>query len=202
MSIDIVERLENWRGDWSEGELLHDDAMDAIDVIKELRAQLQSARQSELERCGLCTPFGKCTKHFIQSQISTQEARQAEQEPVAWVRMKDGKIDWAEDCLYASNKEADFDQYEGGYTCVPLFTSPITNSDAVDAVTRKLQAYPTLAKFFDKHALGSKVKPSCLACGSDKNEIATRHLELPDIYICDKCVEAIAKDKAMLDAAP
>lgn len=54
------------------------------------------------------------------------------------------------------------------------------------AELRMLQAYPQLAAFFDKYALGSKVAPSCFGCGHVRPR-STQHAELPDIYLCVEC---------------
>lgn len=47
--------------------------------------------------------------------------------------------------------------------------------------------------FWDKHAKGSMLCPSCLMCGAAcaKEQWAIRHAELPDIYICACCVEKV-----------
>lgn len=52
---------------------------------------------------------------------------------------------------------------------------------------------PTAWAFFNKHSLGSKLPPSCLVCGqvpADVEDIAIRHMELPSIIVCLKCLEA------------
>ncbi len=47
-------------------------------------------------------------------------------------------------------------------------------------------------EFWEKHALGSKLCPSCLLCGQQRprEQWAIQHGELPDIYICEPCVTA------------
>lgn len=42
-------------------------------------------------------------------------------------------------------------------------------------------------KFYDKHATGAMLAPSCLCCGQLPEEIAITHLELPGIVVCRKC---------------
>lgn len=48
-------------------------------------------------------------------------------------------------------------------------------------------------EFYRKHATGSLLAPSCFGCGGTwmGEEGATRHLELPDIFLCAKCADAI-----------
>lgn len=55
---------------------------------------------------------------------------------------------------------------------------------------RMLHDYPKLLQFFERHALGSKMPPSCLGCGQDK-PFSTKHMDLPDIGLCADCVAAI-----------
>lgn len=53
---------------------------------------------------------------------------------------------------------------------------------------------PRAWDFFRKHAIGSKMCPSCLACGHqafDRADWWITHGELPDIYICKTCVEKL-----------
>ncbi len=47
-------------------------------------------------------------------------------------------------------------------------------------------------EFWERHALGSKLCPSCMLCGHQRprGEWAITHMELPDIYICRPCVDA------------
>jgi hypothetical protein len=53
--------------------------------------------------------------------------------------------------------------------------------------------FPHLSEFYAKHALGSKLAPSCLTCGKgDVTEPAIRHLELPDIVVCAECAEKLS----------
>lgn len=53
---------------------------------------------------------------------------------------------------------------------------------------------PKFKDFYMKHAMGSKLCPSCLLCGKQRfnraEEWAITHAELPDIYICKPCVDA------------
>lgn len=58
---------------------------------------------------------------------------------------------------------------------------------AVLTTDRMVHDFPTLQAFYVKHALGSKTKPSCFKCGSIEHKPAIKHLELPDIYICETC---------------
>jgi len=48
---------------------------------------------------------------------------------------------------------------------------------------------PTFRKFWERHAMLSKVCPSCLLCGqqSDPANAAITHAELPNIFICQPC---------------
>jgi len=69
--------------------------------------------------------------HNLEETVSAHAitSMQTEQ-PVAWVRMRDGNIDWAEDCLFADEHEFDDGDFEDdGLTCVPLYThpSPVTS---------------------------------------------------------------------------
>lgn len=45
-------------------------------------------------------------------------------------------------------------------------------------------------EFHRRHAMGSKAMPSCLCCGKLPEEIAIRHMELPNILICKVCRDA------------
>ncbi|MFD1121871.1 hypothetical protein ACFQ2T_05100 [Methylophilus flavus] len=66
----------------------------------------------------------------------------------------------------------------------PLFAHAMPKSEAEQ---RMLHDYPKLLDFFTKYAMGRKIKSSCFKCGSNRNNPAITHLELPDIYICDVC---------------
>ena len=47
---------------------------------------------------------------------------------------------------------------------------------------------PILHKFFDKHALGSKLAPSCLVCGQTLTDSpGIGHMELSGVVICKTC---------------
>jgi hypothetical protein len=53
---------------------------------------------------------------------------------------------------------------------------------------------PKAWAFYDKHAIGLKPCPSCLACGKqepDPSKWAIKHMELPNIYICETCATAL-----------
>lgn len=53
---------------------------------------------------------------------------------------------------------------------------------------------PVFHEFYSKHAVGSKLPPSCLVCGHaqpDREEWAIQHMELPNIIVCRAC-----RDKA------
>lgn len=50
-----------------------------------------------------------------------------------------------------------------------------------------------LRKFFDKHALGLLVAPSCLKCGQSK-PFTIKHMELPNIGLCASCSEQDADE--------
>lgn len=67
--------------------------------------------------------YGEVTEHIATLDAALTALRE-QGEPVAWVRMRNGEIDWSEDCLYPT-KEDDAD-YEGeeGYTVVPLYAAP------------------------------------------------------------------------------
>lgn len=41
--------------------------------------------------------------------------------------------------------------------------------------------------FHRRHAVGSLAAPSCLCCGKLPEEVAVKHMELPNIVICKKC---------------
>lgn len=64
-----------------------------------------------------------------------------------------------------------------------------------DAAIHKTDC-PTFRAFWEKHALGSKLPPSCLCCGQVKGNRAIQHAELPDIYICDDCRTAAMQSEA------
>ena len=57
-------------------------------------------------------------------------------------------------------------------------------------VERMVQAFPRLMDFFSKHALPSLSAPSCIGCGHVGKPTIT-HMELPNVYLCTKCVAAI-----------
>ncbi len=80
------------------------------------------------------------------------------------------------------------------YADLPSGTQLYLQGDRVKGVSdsekRMLQSYPTMARFFDKYALGGKLKPSCFMCGSNEHEPSIKHLELPDIHVCKHCVES------------
>jgi hypothetical protein len=71
---------------------------------------------------------------------------------------------------------------------LPAIPSPAEQG----ARERMMQAFPTLADFYDKHALGPKLPPSCLCCGHSMagRETAIQHAELPGIVICRQCRDA------------
>lgn len=55
--------------------------------------------------------------------------------------------------------------------------------------------FPTYAAFFNRHALGSKLPPSCLVCGQaqpSRDTWAIINMELPNIIVCTTC-----RDKAI-----
>lgn len=59
-------------------------------------------------------------------------------EPVAWIRMRDGEIDWGEDCLYSSEQDFyDFPQDIEGLTCKPLYLHPFSISTEPVAYCRR-----------------------------------------------------------------
>jgi hypothetical protein len=93
---------------------------------------------------------------------------------------------------------------------LPAIPSPAEQG----ARERMMQAFPTLADFYDKHALGPKLPPSCLCCGHSMagRETAIQHAELPGIVICRQCRDAtlaplaagrvgVAVDDAMVERA-
>ena len=49
----------------------------------------------------------------------------------------------------------------------------------------------TMRPFFNEHALGPKMRPSCLVCGrNDYKAVAVSHAELPGMVVCDTCKSA------------
>ena len=63
---------------------------------------------------------------------------------------------------------------------------------------------PKVWEFFLRWSAGSKVCPSCLLCGQQRHDPADwkiRHAVLPDIYICNVCVDA-ARTPTSAIAAP
>lgn len=51
----------------------------------------------------------------------------------------------------------------------------------------------TMQPFFEKYAIGPKLRPSCLVCGGAVvSEPAITHAELPGIWVCVPCYEACA----------
>jgi hypothetical protein len=67
--------------------------------------------------------------------------------------------------------------------------------------TGEEQAARTYKDFWDRHAKGSMLCPSCLLCGHQRprEQWSITHGELPDIYICKPCVDA-ARRPALPDA--
>jgi hypothetical protein len=55
--------------------------------------------------------------------------------------------------------------------------------------------------FYDKHALGPMMAPSCLVCGQLPDKVAIQHMELPGVVVCEKCRTA-AKPQAPAVAVP
>lgn len=65
---------------------------------------------------------------------------------------------------------------------------------SVPSSERRTDLDATALEFWRKHALGSKLCPSCLACGHqafDRADWWITHGELPDVYICKGCVEKL-----------
>ena len=59
---------------------------------------------------------------------------------------------------------------------------------------------PTAWAFFNKHALGSMLPPSCLVCGHsqpNREEWGITHAELPNIIVCLKCRDAASARSAI-----
>jgi len=55
-------------------------------------------------------------------------------EPLLYVRMRDGEVDWSEDCVSPDTSCGDSYELEEGYTAVPLYAAPVTPvGDEVDA---------------------------------------------------------------------
>lgn len=56
-----------------------------------------------------------------------------------------------------------------------------------------------LLRFFNKHGLPSMVAESCLTCGHTLTDVAyIRHAELPNVVVCQSCVESIRAAAAKL----
>ena len=47
-------------------------------------------------------------------------------EPLLYARMRDGEVDWSEDCVSPDNSCGDSYELEEGYTAVPLYSAPVT----------------------------------------------------------------------------
>jgi hypothetical protein len=61
---------------------------------------------------------------------------------------------------------------------------------------------PKAWAFHTKYAVGSKLCPSCFACGKqehDPSKWAIKHLELPDIYICETCANALSSRPTIIE---
>lgn len=54
-----------------------------------------------------------------------------------------------------------------------------------------------LLEFFSKHAIGSKLPPSCLVCGQPVVDAAIRHAELAEIVVCFSCRDAKAERETL-----
>lgn len=69
----------------------------------------------------------------------------------------------------------------------------VVASPSLDGVltVARAQAYPTMSAFFNKYALGTLAKPSCLICGrNDYAEMGIQHAELPSVVVCLPCRDA------------
>ncbi|WP_395406239.1 hypothetical protein ACHMW6_06085 [Pseudoduganella sp. UC29_106] len=76
------------------------------------------------------------------------------------------------------------------------FTQPDYSEMSRDALERhaarmaQALASDTERKFYNKHATGPMLPPSCFCCGKLPNRIAIRHMELPGIVVCEDCRSA------------
>jgi hypothetical protein len=54
---------------------------------------------------------------------------------------------------------------------------------------------PIYQEFWQRHAIPTKIAPSCLVCGKSMvgEQVAIQHMELPNIVVCFQC-----RDKATL----
>lgn len=50
----------------------------------------------------------------------------------------------------------------------------------------------TYRTFWEKHALGPMLTPSCLVCGQKPEKVAIKHAELSSVVVCEKCRDAAA----------
>lgn len=56
--------------------------------------------------------------------------------------------------------------------------------------------------FYDKHALGPMMVPSCLVCGQLPEVVAIQHMELPGVVVCEKCRTAAKPQAPAVAEAP
>lgn len=76
--------------------------------------------------------------------------------------------------------------------------SALMVADVLDAHLREMAgrdsaywSYDTLAAFFKKHGTLSKAMPMCFVCdGPGVWPPPKQHPELPNIYVCDRCLNA------------
>ena len=73
-------------------------------------------------------------------------------EPLLYVRMRDGEVDWSEDCVSPDTSCGDSYELEEGYTAVPLYAAPVTpvgderEDDDLSHIAGMLDGYIELIK--------------------------------------------------------
>ena len=79
-------------------------------------------------------------------------ALDAQGEAVAWMRYRNGKPDWAEDCIRSDNDFSETGDYPEEYTAIPLYTHPPEDArDAVASVDFRQRDLSTIARYTRSH---------------------------------------------------
>lgn len=100
--------------------------------------------------------------------------------PKAWVRLRAGEIDWAEDCLYPH--PSDYDEYvydaEDEVTFAPVFIgTPPPAAPPPNPRDEKIQAYPT-PEGYSEEGVFSEAAPGL---SDDEREVISDLMDLVDL---------------------